>query len=51
MEDIIIDTDPGHDYALALMLAVKSGIFNIHAITTVAGNSTIENTARNARIS
>ncbi len=47
--DIIIDTDPGFDDALALMLAIKSQLFNIKAITTVAGNSTIENTTRNAR--
>ncbi len=46
---VIIDTDPGHDDALAIMLAVKSGLFDIKAITTVAGNSTIENTTRNAR--
>ena len=38
MHDVIIDTDPGHDDALAIMLAVKSNMFNIHAITTVAGN-------------
>jgi len=49
MYDVIIDTDPGHDDALAIMLATKSGLFKIHAITTVAGNSTIENTTRNAR--
>ena len=49
MKNIIIDTDPGHDDALAIMLAVKSGQFNIVAITTVAGNSSIENTTRNAR--
>lgn len=49
MYDVIIDTDPGHDDSLAIMLAVKSNMFNIHAITTVAGNSTIENTTRNAR--
>lgn len=46
---IIIDTDPGHDDALALMLAIKSEMFDIQAITTVCGNSTIENTTRNAR--
>lgn len=45
----IIDTDPGHDDALAIMLAVKSGKFDIKAITSVAGNSTIENTTRNTR--
>ena len=49
MFEAIINTDPGHDDALAIMLAVKSGMFKIHAITTVAGNSTIENTTRNAR--
>jgi len=47
--DIIIDTDPGHDDAMAIMLAIKSGMFRIHAITTVAGNSRIDNTTRNAR--
>jgi len=49
IQEIIIDTDPGIDDALALMLAIKSGMFKIHAITTAAGNSTIENTTRNAR--
>ncbi len=49
MYEVIIDTDPGHDDALAIMLAVKSNRFKIHAITTVAGNSTIENTTRNVR--
>jgi inosine-uridine nucleoside N-ribohydrolase len=49
MKKIIIDTDPGHDDALAIMLAVKSDMFEIKAITSVAGNSTIENTTRNAR--
>jgi inosine-uridine nucleoside N-ribohydrolase len=46
---IIIDTDPGQDDAMALMLACKSPKFNILAVTTVCGNSTIENTTRNAR--
>lgn len=44
----IIDTDPGHDDAMAIMLAIKSGL-KILAITTCPGNSTIENTTRNAR--
>lgn len=48
-QSIIIDTDPGHDDALALMLLEKSSLFNIQAITTVAGNSTIQNTTNNAR--
>ncbi|HUY70179.1 MAG TPA: nucleoside hydrolase [Candidatus Baltobacteraceae bacterium] len=49
MLDIIISTDPGHDDAMAIMLAVRSGMFRIRAITTVAGNSTVANTTRNAR--
>ncbi|MEI6731969.1 MAG: nucleoside hydrolase, partial [archaeon] len=49
MKKLIIDTDPGCDDALAIMLAVKSGMFDIMAITTVGGNSGIENTTRNAR--
>ncbi len=46
---IIIDTDPGHDDALAIMLIEKSRLFDVLAITTVAGNSTIQNTTNNAR--
>lgn len=46
---IIIDTDPGHDDALAIMLMGKSQLFDVLAITTVAGNSTIQNTTNNAR--
>lgn len=46
---IIIDTDPGHDDALAIMLIEKSGLFEILAVTTVAGNSTVQNTTNNAR--
>lgn len=49
MKKIIIDTDPGHDDALALILLEKSGLFDILAVTTVAGNSTIQNTTNNAR--
>ncbi len=46
---VIIDTDPGHDDALALMLALRSKKLRVLAVTTVAGNSTIQNTTRNAR--
>lgn len=45
---IIIDTDPGHDDALALMLLLKANLFDVLGITTVAGNSSIENVTRNA---
>lgn len=44
---VIIDTDPGVDDALALMMAIKSGL-QIEGITTVFGNSSIENTTLNA---
>jgi purine nucleosidase len=46
---IIIDTDAGHDDALALMLLIKSQQFDIQAVTTVAGNSDIKNVTRNAK--
>ena len=48
-KQIIIDTDPGHDDALAIFLLEKSRFFEIKAVTTVAGNSTIQNTTNNAR--
>jgi len=44
----IIDCDPGCDDALAIMLAIGSGRFDLLGITTVAGNTTGENTYRNA---
>ena len=46
---IIIDTDPGHDDAMAIMLLERSGAVDIMAITTVAGNSSIQNVTSNAR--
>lgn len=45
---LIIDTDPGQDDAMAMMLLLKSKVANVLAVTTVAGNSTIENTTKNA---
>ena len=45
---IIIDCDPGHDDAIALMLAVASPELNLRAVTTVAGNTTIDKTTANA---
>ncbi len=46
---VIVDTDPGHDDALAIILLEKSGMADIKAVTTVAGNSTIQNVTDNAR--
>jgi non-specific riboncleoside hydrolase len=46
---VIIDTDPGHDDALAIMLLIKSKKADVKAITTVAGNVDIQKTTNNAR--
>jgi len=45
---VIIDTDPGHDDAIALMMAFASKELDIKGITIVAGNNTIEHTVNNA---
>lgn len=45
---VIIDCDPGHDDAIALLLAHASPALEILAITTVAGNQTLEKVTRNA---
>jgi pyrimidine-specific ribonucleoside hydrolase len=45
---IIIDCDPGHDDALALMLAVASPEVDLVAVTTVSGNQTLPKTTANA---
>jgi inosine-uridine nucleoside N-ribohydrolase len=45
---LIIDCDPGHDDAMALMLAVASPELDLAAVTTVAGNQTIEKVTANA---
>jgi hypothetical protein len=45
---VIIDTDPGVDDALALLLAMRSPELKIDAITAVAGNVPLELTLPNA---
>ena len=45
---IILDCDPGHDDAVAIMLAVASEEINLLGITCVGGNTTLENTKLNA---
>jgi purine nucleosidase len=48
---IIIDTDPGQDDAVALLLAIASPEdVTVAAITTVAGNVPLDLTTKNARI-
>ena len=47
---IIIDTDPGQDDALAILLALASPELELLGITCVAGNVPLAKTSRNARI-
>ncbi|KAJ4455539.1 putative nucleoside hydrolase [Paratrimastix pyriformis] len=46
---VIIDTDPGIDDAVALMLALSNPDIDLLAITTVSGNQSLVNTTRNAQ--
>lgn len=46
--DLLIDTDPGIDDALALILALRSPEVNVRGITTVHGNVPVEQGTRNA---
>lgn len=43
----VLDMDPGHDDALALLTAL--GTLDVLGVTTVAGNQTLEKTTLNAR--
>jgi inosine-uridine nucleoside N-ribohydrolase len=45
---ILIDCDPGHDDAIAILLALASPEVELRAVTTVAGNQTLDKTTRNA---
>jgi len=45
---IIHDCDPGHDDAIALMLALASPEVEVLGVTTVSGNQTLEKTTANA---
>ncbi len=48
-QKIILDCDPGHDDAMAILLANASPAIELLAITTVAGNQTLPKTTLNAR--
>ncbi|MBM7066729.1 nucleoside hydrolase [Actibacterium sp. 188UL27-1] len=51
MRKIIIDTDPGQDDAVAILLALASpDALDVLAITCVAGNVPLDLTTRNARM-
>ena len=45
---ILIDCDPGHDDAIAILLALASPEVELLGVTTVSGNQTLEKTTANA---
>lgn len=45
---VLLDGDPGHDDAIAWVLANASPLLDIRAVTSVSGNQTIEKTTYNA---
>lgn len=45
---IILDCDPGHDDAVAILLACASPELEVRGITTVAGNVPLDKTSKNA---
>ena len=44
MQKIILDCDPGHDDAIAILLAAGNPGIDLLGITTVTGNHTVKNT-------
>ena len=44
---VILDVDPGHDDAVAIMLACGAPELDLLAVTTVAGNVALDKTTRN----
>ena len=45
---VILDCDPGHDDAIALLLALASPVLQLLGVTTTFGNQTLEKTTANA---
>ncbi|MDD5544866.1 MAG: nucleoside hydrolase [Acidobacteriia bacterium] len=45
---VILDCDPGHDDAIAILLAGASPELDVRGITTVAGNVSVDKTSKNA---
>jgi pyrimidine-specific ribonucleoside hydrolase len=45
---VIMDCDPGHDDAIALLMAFASDKLDVKAVTTVGGNQTSAKTLQNA---
>lgn len=49
-EPIILDCDPGHDDAIAMLLAHGNPDVELVAVSTVHGNQTLEKVTHNARV-
>lgn len=49
MRNILIDCDPGHDDALAIITALASSKLNVLGISTIGGNQTLEKVTKNAK--
>ena len=49
MRKIILDCDPGHDDAVAILLAAGNTDIELLGLTTVGGNHTIDHVTRNAQ--
>ncbi|MET0715382.1 MAG: nucleoside hydrolase, partial [Mycetocola sp.] len=47
-QKILLDCDPGHDDAIAMLLAHGNPEIELVAVTTVMGNQTLEKVTRNA---
>ena len=47
-QKIIVDCDPGHDDAIALLIANYSDQLDLIGVSTCAGNQTIDKTSKNA---
>lgn len=49
MKKIILDCDPGMDDSMAIIMAAKSPVIDLMAVTTVNGNYPVDVTSKNAR--
>lgn len=47
-QKIILDCDPGHDDAIALLIAAYNDKYDLIGVSTCAGNQTIDKTSKNA---